>query len=198
SYSRTPQMIELFSKKFGVNYAWEKYAQVMVDDFVAGGMENSSATTNTSQSLVHPKLAAEYATGQDDLISHEHTHQRFGDLVTCKDWGYIWLNEGFATFAEAVWQESHFGKDAADYFRRQGALEWFRESNLFKKPIVRHDFSEGSDEFDGNAYGKGGWVLYMLRHQMGEEAFWAGIKHYLEVNRGKNVITPDFATAMEE
>src|SRR5260370_1246745 len=71
NFGRTPAMIELFSKKFGVDYAWEKYAQVMVDDFVAGGMENSSATTNTRNSLVHPKLAPEYLTGEDDLISHE-------------------------------------------------------------------------------------------------------------------------------
>ncbi len=198
NYGRTPQMIELFSKRYGVSYPWEKYAQVMVDDFVAGGMENSSATTNTSQSLVDPKLVPEFPTGEDDLISHELTHQWFGDLVTCKDWGDIWLNEGFATFGEAVWQEAHFGKDVADYLRWEAAREWFSESNLFKKPIVRHDFAEGSDEFDGNAYAKGGWVLYMLRRQMGEDAFWAGIKHYLEVNRGKNVVTADFAKAMEE
>jgi len=197
NYGRTPAMMELFSKKFGVDYAWEKYAQVMVDDFVAGGMENSSATTNTSTSLVHPKLAPEYFTGEDDLISHELGHQWFGDLVTCKDWGNIWLNEGFATFLEAVWTEAHFGKDQADYERWNGAREWFESNNLWNKPIVRHDFDDSS-EFDGNAYGKGGWVLYMLRHQIGEEAFYRGLKHYLEVNRGKNVITGDLAKAIEE
>jgi aminopeptidase N len=197
NYGRTPAMMELFSKKFGVDYAWEKYAQVMVDDFVAGGMENSSATTNTSTSLVHPKLAPEYFTGEDDLISHELGHQWFGDLVTCKDWGNIWLNEGFATFLEAVWSEAHFGKDQADYERWNGAREWFESNNLWNKPIVRHDFDDSS-EFDGNAYGKGGWVLYMLRHQIGEEAFYRGIKHYLEVNRGKNVVTGDLAKAIEE
>ncbi len=197
NYSRTPQMIELFSKKLGVDYPWEKYAQAMVDDFVAGGMENSSATTNTSSSLQHPKLAPEYLTGQDDLISHELGHQWFGDLVTCKDWGDIWLNEGFATFMETVWSEAHFGKDQADYERYVNARGWFEQANLFDKPIVRHDFND-SGEFDGNAYTKGGWVLYMLRHQLGEDAFYRGLKHYLEVNRGKNVVTADLAKAMEE
>jgi aminopeptidase N len=197
NYSRTPQMIELFSKKLGVDYPWEKYAQSMVDDFVAGGMENSSATTNTSQSLQHPKLAPEFFTGQDDLISHELGHQWFGDLVTCKDWGDIWLNEGFATFMETVWTEAHFGKDQADYARLLAGHEWFSDPNLYDKPIVRHDFND-SGEFDGNAYTKGGWVLYMLRHQLGEDAFYRGLKHYLEVNRGKNVVTADLARAIEE
>ncbi|HMD39113.1 MAG TPA: M1 family aminopeptidase [Candidatus Acidoferrum sp.] len=197
NYGRTPQMIDLFSRKLGVDYPWEKYAQSMVDDFVAGGMENSSATTNTSSSLQHPKLASEYLTGQDDLISHELGHQWFGDLVTCKDWGDIWLNEGFATFMETVWAEAHFGKDEADYERWQAAREWFAQTNLYGKPIVRHDFNDSS-EFDGNAYTKGGWVLYMLRHQLGEDAFYRGLKHYLEVNRGKNVVTADLSKAIEE
>ncbi len=197
NYSRTPAMIDLFSKKLGVDYPWEKYAQVMVDDFVAGGMENSSATTNTSNSLNHPKIAAELFTDEDGLISHELGHQWFGDLVTCKDWGDIWLNEGFATFTENVWTEGHFGKDQADFERWENARQWFGASNLFSKPIVRHDF-EDSSEFDGNAYTKGGWVLHMLRHQLGEDAFFRGLRHYLEANRGKNVVTADLAKAIEE
>jgi len=197
NYGRTPQMLELFTKKLGVDYPWEKYAQAMVDDFVAGGMENSSATTNTSSSLIHPTLAPEYATGQDPLISHELGHQWFGDLVTCKDWGNIWLNEGFATFMETLWAESYFPKDQAEYDRWSGIREWFEQANLWTKPLVRHDFDDSS-EFDGNAYGKGGLVLYMLRHQIGEEAFYRGLKHYLEVNRGKNVVTADLVKAIEE
>ena len=197
NYSRTPAMIDLFSKKLGVDYPWEKYAQAMVDDFVAGGMENSSATTNTSNSLNHPKIAAEILTDEDDLISHELGHQWFGDLVTCKDWGDIWLNEGFATFMESVWMEGYYGKDQADFERWEAGRQWLGNSDLFSKPIVRHDFDDSS-EFDGNAYTKGGWVLHMLRQQLGEEAFYRGLKHYLEVNRGKNVVTADLAKAMEE
>jgi aminopeptidase N len=197
NYGRTPAMMELFSKKFGVDYPWEKYAQSMVDDFVAGGMENSSATTNTSTSLVHPKLAPEYPTGEDALISHELGHQWFGDLVTCKDWGNVWLNEGFATFLEAVWSESHYGKEQADFERWTNIREWFEMTNLWNKPLVRHDFDDSS-EFDGNAYGKGGLVLYILRHQLGEDAFYRAMKHYLEVNRGKNVVTADLSKAIEE
>jgi aminopeptidase N len=197
NYGRTPQMVEVFNKTFGVDYPWEKYAQVMVDDFIAGGMENSSATTNTSSSLTHAKLAPEYVTGSDDLISHELAHQWFGDLVTCKDWGDIWLNEGFATFGETVWAEAHFPKDEVAYERWNSARQWFAQASLYKRPIVRHDFDD-SGEFDQNVYNKGGWVLYMLRRQLGEERFNRALKHYLEVNRGKNVVTADFVKAVEE
>jgi aminopeptidase N len=197
NYERTPAMIELFNKKIGVDYPWEKYAQVMVDDFVAGGMENSSATTNTATSLRSPKLIPEFPTDEDPLISHELAHQWFGDLVTCKDWANVWLNEGFATFFETVWSESHYPKDQSDYDTWNTAREWFAKPGLYKKPIVRFDFDE-SEEFDGNAYEKGGWVLYMLRHQIGEDAFWRSLNHYLEVNRGKNVVTADLIKAIEE
>jgi len=198
NYSRTPAMLELFSKKLGVDYPWEKYAQVMVDEFVAGGMENSSATTNTADSLTHAKYIPEFEQNQDPLIAHELGHQWFGDLVTTKDWANLWLNEGFATFMETVWEENHFGKDVADYSRWESVREWFSIGSLYEKPIVRYNFGEEADEFDGNAYGKGGLVLYMLRHQLGDTAFYAGLKHYLEANRGKNVVTADLTRAMEE
>jgi aminopeptidase N len=197
NYGRTPAMIDLFDKKIGIDYPWEKYSQAMVDDFVAGGMENSSATTNTSSSLRSPKLIPEFPTDEDDLISHELAHQWFGDLVTCKDWGNIWLNEGFATFFETVWMESYYPKDQADYNTWAAAREWFALPDLYQKPIVRFDFDD-SGEFDGNAYTKGGWVLYMLRHQIGDDNFWRSLKHYLEVNRGKNVVTSDLIKAIEE
>ena len=197
NYERTPEMMEVFSKKLGVNYPWEKYAQVMVDDFVAGGMENSSATTNTSSSLRDKKLLLEYPGDEDPLISHELAHQWFGDLVTCNDWGNVWLNEGFATFFEMVWSESHYSKDQADYERWKAIQEWLGQPGLYAKPIVRHDFDDSS-EFDDNAYGKGGLVLYMLRQQIGEDAFYRGLRHYLEVYRGKNVVTADLIKSIEE
>jgi aminopeptidase N len=197
NYERTPAMMELFSKKLGVDYAWEKYSQSMVDDFVAGGMENSSATTNTSSSLRSPKLIPEFPGDEDPLISHELAHQWFGDLVTCNDWGDIWLNEGFATFFEMVWTEAHYPKEQADYEQWQAVQEWVSQPNLYSKPIVRHDFDDSS-EFDDNSYGKGALVLHMLRQQIGEEAFYRGLHHYLETNRGKNVVTADLIRAIDE
>ncbi len=197
NYERTPAMMEVFRRKLGVDYPWEKYAQVMVDDFVAGGMENSSATTNTSSSLRNAKLIPEFPGDEDPLISHELAHQWFGDLVTCNDWGNIWLNEGFATFFQMVWSEAHYPKEQANYERWTAVQEWLGQSSLYGKSIVRHDFDDSS-EFDDNAYGKGGLVLYMLRQQIGEDAFYRGLRHYLEVYRGKNVVTADLIKSIEE
>src|SRR5208282_760454 len=115
TFPRTSLMLDAFSDKLGVKYPWAQYAQVAVDDFVAGGMENTSATTLTVHGLVHPALAAERQFGSDDLISHELAHQWFGDLLTCKDWANAWLNEGFATYFQHYWREVHYGADEAAY-----------------------------------------------------------------------------------
>src|SRR5438876_1190915 len=197
NYGRTPAMMELFSKKFGVDYPWEKYAQVMVDDFVAGGMENSSATTNNSNSLVHPKLAPEYFTGEDDLISHELGHQWFGDLVTCKDWGNVWLNEGFATYYDALYDGHKNGRDALLYDMYQSAKGIVSQLNQ-TNAVVRRNYNTPEDQFGFTAYPKGSWLLHMLRHQLGEELYRRCIKTYLERHKFQNVITEDLNRVIEE
>ncbi|HEY6036945.1 MAG TPA: M1 family metallopeptidase, partial [Kofleriaceae bacterium] len=108
--ARTPEMLELFSTKFGVAYPYPRYSQVFVADFIFGGMENTSATTLTDTVLIDERAAIDYDI--DSLVAHELAHQWFGDLVTCRDWGEGWLNEGCATYAEYIWREAHEGRDA--------------------------------------------------------------------------------------
>jgi aminopeptidase N len=196
TFSRTRQMLDLFSDKLGVPYPWAQYAQSSVNDFVEGGMENTSATTLTTRGLVAPGLAPELRRGSDDLDSHELAHQWFGDLVTCKDWANIWLNEGFATYFEHYWAEQRYGADEAAYEFWRDQAGWFRQKRLYGVPIVTRNF-EDSIEYAGNVYDKGGWVLKMLRTKLGDEDFFRGLHYYLETNRGQNVVTADLEKAID-
>jgi len=196
TFARTRDMLAFFSDRLGVAYPWDKYDQTAVDQFGLGGMENVSATTITTRSLLHPKLATESLEGADTLISHEMSHQWFGDLVTCQDWGNLWLNEGFATFMAQLWEEHQYGADNAAYSRWRNQAAWFRQTRLFGVPIVTRDFRNSMD-FAGNIYGKAGLVLEMLRERLGDEPFFRGLHEYLETNRLGNVVTADLVKALE-
>jgi aminopeptidase N len=197
TFARTPEMLSFFSDRLGVPYPWDKYDQTAVDQFSLGGMENASATTLTARSLLHPELAHESLEGADGLISHEMSHQWFGDLVTTKDWANLWLNEGFATFMATLWEEHQYGVDNAAYSRWRSQAAYFRQRRLFGVPIVTHEFRD-SMEYAGNIYGKAGLVLEMLREQLGDDAFFHALQHYLEANRLQNVATADLIKAIEE
>ena len=197
TFERTKQMLDRFASKLGVPYPWAQYAQTAVDDFVATGMENTSATTLTTHSLVNPKLAAEDHDGADEVTSHELAHQWFGDLVTCKDWANLWLNEGFADYFQRVWNERRYGEDDADFEFWRDQNEWNRQPRLFPVPIVSRDFDD-STEYQDNIYDKAGWVLRMLHERLGDEDFYRALRHYLEVNRGQNVVTADLQKAVEQ
>ena len=196
SFGRTKQMLEAFSSRLGVPFPWEQYAQTSVDDFTAGGMENASATTLPVSSLVDPRLANEYRVGGDDAQSHELAHQWFGDLVTCKDWANLWLNEGFATYFQHYWLESHYGSDESAYAFWREQRQWFRDTRLYPVPIVDRNFTD-STEYAGNIYSKAGWVVKMLRTTLGDAAFFRAMHQYLEENSGKNVVTADLQKSVE-
>ena len=197
SFSDTKEMLDLFSSKLDVPYPWAQYAQTFVDDFVEGGMENTSATTLTVRELVNPALESENRRGADFVESHELAHQWFGDLVTCKDWADLWLNEGFATYFEHFWTEHHNGVDDATYEFWREQSQWFREKRLYPVPIVDHNFKD-SDEYAGNVYTKAGWVLKMLREKLGDADFFSGLHYYLQANRGQNVVTADLEKSIEQ
>src|ERR1700688_4403143 len=197
TFHHTKEMLDFFSDRFGVAYPWEKYAQTAVDEFVAAGMENVSATTLSARDMVRADLATEKAEAADSLLSHELTHQWFGDLVTCKDWTNTWLNEGFATFGANLWEEHEYGVDASAYRYWRDQNSWMPSKEYFPVPIVTRDIDD-SVEYVGNVYDKAGWVLNMLRKQLGDDAFFRALKHYLEANRLQNVVTADLVKAIEE
>ncbi|HEX2910885.1 MAG TPA: M1 family aminopeptidase [Chloroflexia bacterium] len=197
SLINTPQMVEFFSNKIGVRYPYEKYASVCVQDFIFGGMENTTATTLTDTTL-HDARAAQDITS-DPLLAHELAHQWFGDLLTCRDWSNGWLNEGFATYFEALWTEHHEGRDEFIYEMDANARSYFSEdTGRYRRPIVAYTFNQPIDLFDRHLYEKGSLVLHMLRYLLGEGNWWKSINHYVNQNRGRNVITADLERAVEE
>jgi len=195
--ARTPEMLELFSKRFGVPYPYPRYAQVFVTDFIFGGMENTTATTLTDTVLLDERAALDHDV--DALVAHELAHQWFGDLVTCRDWGEGWLNEGFATYAEYIWREHHEGRDAADLELDEWAEHYFGEdSGRYRRTIATKYYEEPIDIFDHHLYDKGGRVLHMLRQVIGDAALWGALAHYLEKHRLGVVESRDLARAVEE
>ncbi|MBV8084188.1 MAG: HEAT repeat domain-containing protein [Chloroflexi bacterium] len=197
AFGTTPEMIELFGSKLGVPYPYAKYAQVAVADFIFGGMENTSATTQTDRTLHDQRAHLDFSS--EPLVSHELAHQWFGDLVTCRDWSHGWLNEGFATYFECVWREHKNGYDDFLYDVYDLCQIYLGETREhYRRPIVTNTYSYPMDLFDRHLYEKGGLVLHMLRHTLGDDAWWASLKHYLERHRGGNVTTPDLQRAIED
>jgi aminopeptidase N len=195
--SRTPEMLALFSEKFGVRYPYEKYAQVFVADFIFGGMENTTATTLTDVVLLDERATIDYDV--DALVAHELAHQWFGDLLTCRDWGQGWLNEGFATYSEYIWREHSEGRDAAAMELDEWGEQYYGEdSGRYRRPIATNVYDEPIDIFDHHLYEKGGRVLHMLRQVLGDDPFWRSIGHYLRKHRTGSVETRDLARAVEE
>src|SRR5262249_34353741 len=193
TFGRTREMLTFFSKRFGIAYPWEKYAQVVVEQFSSGGMENTSATTLTDRALLDERAFLD--SSPDGLIAHELGHQWWGDLVTCRDWSHIWLNEGFATFSEVLWMEHDKGADEAAYLLLQKARS--ARGGGKDRPIVDRRYTSAVSMFDARAYPKGAWVLHMLRRRLGDDAFWRAMRRYGTEHRLKSVETSDFRKTLE-
>ncbi|MFN2578455.1 MAG: M1 family aminopeptidase [Pyrinomonadaceae bacterium] len=195
--ARLPEMVKFFSEKTGLKYPYAKYAQTMVRDF-GGGMENISATTQTDN-MIHDARAELDATS-DGLESHELAHQWFGDYLTCRSWSDIWLNESFATYFQAMWDEHHLGHDDFLYSdvksnQEQYYAAWARG---LRRPIVTRHYANPDAVFDTYAYPRGGAVLHMLRMFLGEDNWWRSINHYLTKYAHQPVETAQFRIAIEE
>ena len=195
-FGRTPKMIECFEKQFGVRYPWPRYDQVIVDDFIFGGMENVAATTLTRLTLTDERSKHEWKS--DVLIAHELAHQWFGDLVTCRDWSQGWLNEGWATYSEAIWANYESGREESLYSLWETANDFFVESDTrYSRAIVSYMFREPIDMFDRHLYEKAGCVIHTLRNELGDEAFWPAVTIYLNEFAHQSVHTHDFQSVLE-
>jgi aminopeptidase N len=197
SLGETPRMIELFSKRIGVSFPWSRYSQVVVSDFIFGGMENTTATTLYEHVLLDARAGIDGSS--EDLVAHELAHQWFGDFVTCRDWSHGWLNEGFATYLEHVEREDRLGRDEYDYGIVGDLGDYLGEAGgRYQRAIVCRDYHAPIDLFDRHLYQKGGLVLHQLRRRLGADVFWDGVRRYLERHAHGIVETNDLMRALEE
>jgi len=194
SFRDTAAILAFLDEETGVKYPWAKYYSVCVADFIAGGMENTSVTTLTTGTLF--SADSENLRTSHRLDAHEAAHQWFGNLVTCKDWSQLWLNEGFATYYTHLYDGRKSGEDEMRYRLLEDAREI--HSNPDEKPIVWRGYTDPMEQFDYRAYPKGAWVLHMLRSQAGPELYREAIRAYLERHRNENVETHDLLHLFEE
>jgi aminopeptidase N len=197
SFGDTPKILEFFSQATGRPYPYAKYAQSAVVDFMWGGQENISATTQTARTL-HP-ARAETDSPSEGLVAHETAHQWFGDLLTCEDWSNAWLNEGFADYFTALYLRHAHGED--EFAREMESLRssYLREAERdYQRPIVTRRYADPADMFDGHTYAKGALVLHMIHFLLGEEGWSKGIHAYVERFAGQTVTTPGLQDALEK
>ncbi|MFG0242498.1 MAG: M1 family metallopeptidase [Phycisphaerales bacterium JB054] len=214
-FANTPDMVAHFEKLFDEPYPWAKYSQAIVRDFAAGAMENTSATT------FFPFASAAEPGSIDNIIVHELVHQWFGDLVTNRNWSHLWIQEGWATFGEALWEEEVARQHAIDagkdddeaaaaarraYIRhmrgnfRSSAMGGTRTSAPEDPALASNLWNTPDLNFmkPNNPYARGACVLHMLRERLGDEVFWRGMRLYLDRYKFDAVESDDLRRVLEE
>ncbi|WP_333576384.1 M1 family aminopeptidase [Sphingobacterium sp.] len=196
-FGKTPAMMEFYSRTLGVPYPWNKYAQIVCRDYVSGAMENTSATLHGEH--VQKTKRELLDDNQEGTIAHELFHQWFGDLVTAESWSNLTMNESFATFGEVIWREHDGGKDRGDKSRFEKLQSYLKSTKNGKSPtLARYYYQDKEDMFDNISYAKGSLILYALKEQMGDEAFYQSLKKYLTDNSFKTGEPQQLRLAMEE
>ncbi len=197
-FGLTPEMLEFFSTKLGVNYPWAKYSQIVVRDYVSGAMENTSAVIHGEFVQQTTRELIDGSAGED-VISHELFHHWFGDLVTCESWANLPLNESFATYGEVLWREYKYGDDKAAEGLQADLNTYLQEAEGDNfKDMIRFDYKNREDMFDRHTYQKGGRILHMLRNYIGDDAFFTSLKNYLSENKYTDVEMHQLRMACEK
>jgi len=195
-FGNTPEMMKFFSEKLGVEFPWQKYAQIVGRDYVSGAMENTTATLHQESAYQNNRQLAD-GNRWEETIAHELFHQWFGDYVTAESWSNITVNESFANYSEYLWNEYKYGKDAAEAQNYQD-MQGYIGSRSENKDLVRYHYQDKEDVFDAVSYNKGGRILNMLRNYVGDDAFFKSLNNYLTTNKFKNGEAAQLRLAFEE
>ncbi|WP_216680686.1 M1 family aminopeptidase [Hymenobacter siberiensis] len=185
-FGNTPDMLEFYSNRLGVEYPWNKYSQIVARDYVSGAMENTTATLHGEQVQMTDRELLDREYGSESVIAHELFHQWFGDYVTAESWSNITVNETMADFSEGLYAEHKYGRDAADAHYYRYLRRYLSSPRDAAKTLVRFHYDEQEEVFDLVSYQKGGAIMDMLRTYLGDDVFFSGLQKYLQDNKFGN------------
>lgn len=191
TFERTGDMFRYFDSLFAYPYPWEGvYRQVLADEYIYGGMENTTATILADDLLVDEAMRIDV--DPDGTIAHEIAHQWFGDLVTVRKWSDLWIHESFATYLAARYLGSRFGEDRFAHLMNgyAGSAAWV-DRERGNDPIA------GGENHPTNIYGRGAVVLHMLNQVIGDDAFTRGMRTFLADHAHSVVTSEDVERAFE-
>ena len=196
-FGLTPEMIQFYSTLLHYNFPWQKYSQMTGRDYVSGAMENTTATLHTDAVQQNARQLVD-GNKYEDYVSHELFHQWFGDLVTAESWSNLTLNESFANYSEVLWREHKYGKEEGERKNYEDMQQYLGIPQADKKNLVRFYYQSQEDMFDAVSYNKGGRILNMLRHYLGDSAFFKGLNLYLNTYQYSNAEAHQLREALEK
>src|SRR6266581_2296831 len=200
-FSPASSAVSFFSQTIAP-YPYEKLA-LIIGATRFGGMENSSAIVFTSTLFdirANEKMSKRFGipARTEDVVAHEIAHQWFGDSVTESTWADLWLSEGFATYFAGLFIEKYDGEEAFRAYMRSAAERYFAYENQHRSPIHDTETLDLNQLLNPNNYEKGAWVLHMLRKQLGDDAFFKGLRDYYQAHHESNATTEDLREALEK
>jgi aminopeptidase N len=194
TFAALPKMLEFFARVTGTAYPWDRYDIAVIHQSRFGGMENTSAAALREDFLLDKKAALDF--DHDFALAHELAHQWYGNLISCRGWEHVWLNEGLASYLQSLWSEHDRGPEEFERGLEEKARKYLLESRRYRRPLA--GAAGEAARFDSHAYEKGAWVLHMLRRRSGDAVFWQALRGYTARHKDGAADSEDLRRAFEE